>query len=360
VTGAEEHRVPSPRGPRLAFLATLAVASIGLIALFVALVIWPLWVEYRMEPARQVIPDRVSFGVLRTGAIAEASVRVFVRAVEPAGIRARVRAPWFVKVEDVHVGGPGEGTSRGTVFCDVYFRLDTERPGERAGILRVMLAGERGEIPIVASVAPRDPALPRVLAAETPFHHVATDDASIFDPLLDVVKSSKADVSYARRLPDDLSGFDVVLLAGEALLGTDDRGIAAIRRFVAGGGRLIVAANYFFRGTVERANAILKPHGIVIEDAEPDREVEAGTAADPLTEGVDKLSFFRPSPMKITDPSAAKILVPAPREAEGFVAVWRGKGEVVALGQSLWWQWVGAAPGNGRLIRNLFEGRKRE
>jgi hypothetical protein len=356
--------MPSSRRVRPVLLAVLAAASIALIALFAALVLWPLWVESRMPPARQVMPDRVPLGTVRAGAIVEASARVFVRAMDPAGIRATVRAPRFVKIDDVSVGGPQGGTSRGTVFCDVFFSVRTEQTGDRAGAISVMLAGERGEVPVVVTIAPQDPALPRVLVVETPFDRLSTDQGDSFEPLLDVVRSARADVSYARRLPEDLSGFDVLLLAGSELHGIDDRQVALVKRFIAGGGRLILAANYFFRGTVPKANAILEGHGIVIEDAEPDREVDAEKlAADPLTEGVKKLSFFRPSPMAITDPARARLLVGGPRSAwKGYIAVSRDKGEVIALGQSLWWDWIargGGGADNARLIRNLLEGKKR-
>jgi hypothetical protein len=355
--------MPLPRGARTLWVGVLAAASATLIALVVALVLWPLWLESRMPPARQVIPDRLSFGTVRAGAIVEASARVFVHAVDPSGVRARVRAPWFIKVEELFVGGPEAGTSRGTVFCDVFFRVSTSRPGEHASTIKVIVAGERGEIQVAVTVAPEDPALPRVLVAETPFDRVSTDEGSAFDPLLDVVRSSKADVSYARRLPEDLSGFDVLLLAGSELHGIQDHQIALVKRFVAGGGRLILAANYFFRGTVAKANAILEGYGIVIEDAEPDRQVETERiAADPLTEGVKGLSFFRPSPVKATDPGKAKVLVESLRgDGTGYVAVWRGEGEVVVLGQSLWWHWIGkegASGDNGRLLRNLLDGKK--
>src|SRR5262245_57176497 len=114
-----------PRGARLLWIGVLAAASLTLIALVVWLVLWPLWLESRMPPAKGVLPDHLPLGVVREGAVVEASARVFVHTTDPTGLRAKVRAPWFVKVEETHVGGPGEGTSRGTVFCDVYFSVKT-------------------------------------------------------------------------------------------------------------------------------------------------------------------------------------------------------------------------------------------
>jgi hypothetical protein len=77
--------------------------------------------------------------------------------------------------------------------------------------------------------------------------------------------------------------------------------------------------------------------------------------AHPLTEGVRVLSFHRPSPTTVTDRSRGKLLVTAPPyPGDGFVAVARaGDGEVVALGESLWWSWVNKAD-NALLLRNLL------
>ncbi len=80
-----------------------------------------------------------------------------------------------------------------------------------------------------------------------------------------------------------------------------------------------------------------------------------------MTHGVKKLYFHRPSPVAVTDAAKGKILVATPGDTgEGFVAVARaGQGEVIALGESLWWDWVskGKAKGsdNAAFMANLLQ-----
>jgi hypothetical protein len=145
-----------------------------------------------------------------------------------------------------------------------------------------------------------------------------------------------------------------------------DSDVVLLKRFVEGGGRLILAANYFFRGTVSKSNELLEPYGLRMQDTESPatRDIEiqgAQIRPDPLTEGVNALHFFRPSQVAVTDPNKARILVSVPdHPGEGIVAVARaGEGEVVALGQSLWWNWIatekGKASDNAALLANLLK-----
>jgi hypothetical protein len=82
---------------------------------------------------------------------------------------------------------------------------------------------------------------------------------------------------------------------------------------------------------------------------------------DPLTDGVKTLHFFRPSPVAVTDSHKGKILAHAAGDpGQGYVAVARAsQGEVVALGQSLWWQWIAKDHAKGSdnavLLANLLK-----
>src|SRR5262249_15730895 len=202
---------------------------------------------------------------------------------------------------------------------------DTSKPGDYSGTLKVFLGGQRGEIPVTVTVAPQEPGLPRVLIAETPFERFSTGDASLFHPLLELVKSLKIDVSYSQHLPEQLTGFDVVLLGPSELCSADRSKRAQLDEFVASGGPLIIVANAFFRPSVPKANEILESYGVEIEDKEPDREVDSELVIpDPLTRKVRKLVFFRPSPIRIIDESQASILVRVPSDVDrGYVAVSR-------------------------------------
>jgi hypothetical protein len=137
------------------------------------------------------------------------------------------------------------------------------------------------------------------------------------------------------------------------------------RRRPVRGPLLIVAANYFFRGTVAKANEIVEEYGLIIEDSEPRGAVEAPLIeADILTTGLTSFTFNRPSPVRVTDAKRAKIIVGSPVDRDmGFVAISRDKGEVVVLTQSLWWLWAGRDSkdtDNGHLLVNLLTGARRQ
>ena len=194
-----------------------------------------------------------------------------------------------------------------------------------------------------------------MLVTATPFDCYSTDDASLFDPLLNVVRAANVDVHYTHALPGDLSRFDVILLVEEELCAIDDQKVLQIEGFVNSGGRLIVCANAFFRPSVAKANQVIEKFGLQMEDKEPHRVVNVGTVAEhPMTAGVKKLSFFRPSPIKALDPVKATFLVPSPFDKErAYVCVARDKGEVIVLGQSLWWTWIKDSD-NARLLTNFL------
>jgi hypothetical protein len=125
---------------------------------------------------------------------------------------------------------------------------------------------------------------------------------------------------------------------------------------------LILAANRFFRGTVEAANKVLHQYGLSMADSEDHAAGEvlldtASLAAHDLMLAVTQLTFRRASPVSVTDPQVASLLArTAPGAKTGFVALAHcDRGEVVALGQSLWWSWVNAEQcDNARFVQNLL------
>jgi hypothetical protein len=85
-------------------------------------------------------------------------------------------------------------------------------------------------------------------------------------------------------------------------------------------------------------------------------------APEIIEAGIGSARFYRASPVEVTDAKRARVLVKAEGVGSpeaGFVAVANaGKGEVVVLGESLWWSWVTAeyAKGkdNAKLLRFLL------
>jgi hypothetical protein len=83
-------------------------------------------------------------------------------------------------------------------------------------------------------------------------------------------------------------------------------------------------------------------------------------AADPLTDHVQRVNFWRPARIAVTDAVQGKVLVPDQEGPGGFVAVSRapGRGELRVVAQSLWWNWLKADPAqvdNAQLTANLLQ-----
>lgn len=127
------------------------------------------------------------------------------------------------------------------------------------------------------------------------------------------------------------------------------------------GGRLIVVADAFFGGTAPKANELVERHGLRIDTNDAGNlMLTSKITPDLLTQGVSKLSFYRPARVWAADPKQARLLaVMAEDEAGGFIAVSRaaGRGNVVLLAQSLWWNWIrseGSEGDNARMLENLL------
>ncbi|MCW5551486.1 MAG: hypothetical protein KIS67_04890 [Verrucomicrobiae bacterium] len=317
-------------------------------------------------------PDRLDFGSVRMGATVEGSILVFTDAEESADLSCDVEPPPFLKVTSIR---RGTATDRSGItksdFC-INVAVSSEEMGEHAGTLAVAVGLQKTTIPVKVNVRTPDASATRILIVSTPFSSSSTGDATVFDPWLRLVESAKLNPDYLNVVRDqpvlrdlDLSDYGVVLLGEYGLLRLQDADIAKLKQFVNDGGRLLVCANSFFQGTVDRANQLLVPAGLRMTDSEPNdpKPIELTGSVilkDPLTKSVRRVKCFRPSPIAVTDKSKGRILVKAPQyPGEGFVAAGRhGKGQVVALGQSLWWNWLGDVKygdcDNWQLLLNLI------
>jgi len=123
-----------------------------------------------------------------------------------------------------------------------------------------------------------------------------------------------------------------------------------------------VFANAFYSGSAKQANRLCEPFGVRILDTERQggatfRTDADGIARHALTVGVDDLSVHRPSPVEIVDEKVAMELVRfAEPQTQAFVAraTTKSGGEVIAVGESLWWNTANKSPGFARLLRNLL------
>jgi hypothetical protein len=318
----------------------------------------------------QVQPNRIVFDKVHAGATAEASFLVFAAPSADGKAKFEVTAPPFVKVlrKDTDVSTAGGEFVRGTV----EFALDTTKVGELTGQIAVQLNATSVHVPVSASVKPQRAGLLRVLVVETPFQRFSTTDGGHFRQWTDLVAAAPWDVNYLLAHRDrpvlrdlNLSDFGAVLLGPEGVWGLKPADVKRVRAYAEDGGCVVVMANYFFRGTVAKANTLLARYGVVMADAEArDGSGEVTmerTAIDPrlVQAGIERVTFFRASPLTVTNPLLAKVLVKAAHVGQGddgFVATANaGNGKLIAVGQSLWWDWVSSRRdpygGNAMLLR---------
>src|SRR5262249_48317846 len=143
---------------------------------------------------------------------------------------------------------------------------------------------------------------------------------------------------------------DTLLLGQEGLFRLTSADVKRVRAFAEAGGRVVVAANCFYQGTVEQANRVLAGYGIELQDTEAEigpTKVSLGKDdLDPalVKAGVTTAHFFRASPVRLTASESGRVLAKAigvGNPGDGFAVMARaGKGEEIALGESLWWLWI--------------------
>src|SRR5262245_11788144 len=310
----------------------------------------------------------MTFGRVNVGAIAEGSTLVITDGKDVTGLSVKIEPPPFVRIDRIHIDQQDYGEQK-TVRCGFEIHLDTRKAGELKGDITIEFAGGKHAIPVTATVAAPQKGQTRVLIVESPFQMYSTGDANIFEPWLDLVKAADLDVHYWLAHADQpalrgntLENFDVVLLSEGGLFHLQDEDRKRLKRFVELGGRLIVGANSFMVGSVERANKIVGEFGLKLHDEEQTTGRDAivlgkdRLVADPLTKDIDKLYFHRASPISVTNAKKAKLLTLFDDNV-GVVAVARlDPGEVILLGESMWWLWInrqGVPSDNAKMLRLL-------
>lgn len=315
-------------------------------------------------------PNRIPLGTVYVGAMVEASVRIIFEGDVAPGVDVRTEDPDWVRTKRTATGTQAHGAFGLCTFCDVFLEFDTSRAGNFDGNVTVIAGDDAIELPITVAIREREQPLTRLLVVETPFHRQSTGDASMFDPWLKLVEEAALDAHYLdldqagpalRNV--ELSRFDVILFDAGALVKAGEEDLDRLSKFARSGGRVLLTADHFFRGSVPKANALVTPFGLTMHDRELYAEVQinqGGIVADPFTREVRKLRFFRPSSVSRLDGADARILVEVPDDSEqGYIAAAPAdQGEVIILGSSLWWNWIADDPkkgsSNGTLLRNLL------
>jgi hypothetical protein len=302
-------------------------------------------------------PDRLHLGTVYVGATVEASFLLH-EAGNIRDIPFDALAPKFVKVLNKSKEIRQFGRIDPAIVGSVEIGIDTTTAGEFRGVLTVTLGQTTAQVPVSATVKARGPGLSPILIASTPFDRWSAEDGTMFEAWTDLVKDSPFDVSYllvhrGKPVLRDLvlEKFDCVFLTAEALVSATPTDVQRAREYAEKGGRVIVAADHFFMGSVKGANAVLNGYGLQMRDEEASgmgqNDVTLGRGdfdPRPLKEGVRSVHFFRASPIARTDAKKARLVVRATgvgQSEDGFVVKAQvGKGQVIAIGQSLWWRWV--------------------
>ena len=296
-------------------------------------------------------------------------VNLFIRAQAASAKsrwKIRVEAPPFVRVDDSKV----DFDSVQGVMVAIRAHLDTDQPGNWEGNLHVSLRNRSGttnaiDLPVRVNVL-RHPVekVRKVLVTETPYGMYSTDDGTRFLPLAQVTEhlaERGVQVDFREELPEVLTGYDLILLAGSPLVRTPAAKIQQFRERIALGAHVVLAADAFFVGTSQTATELMKSYGLQMENDDAGSAVtNVVVATDPLTDCVRRVNFWRPARITVTDAAQGKVLVQDQAGLGGFVAVSRapGRGELRVVAQSLWWNWLKEDPAqvdNVQLMENLLQ-----
>lgn len=155
----------------------------------------------------------------------------------------------------------------------------------------------------------------------------------------------------------ELRGYQTVVLHGDGALGMSGIQRRIYQDYIASGGRLVVLANKFVSDSISASNELTRDYGIELEDNELDVVICGSDCIRDcsVTDGVQKLYWFRPSPVVVRGP--ARVLVAFPGLSEkGVLGSGGTQGNVFVAGHSLLSSFVciGWPFDNGRLLANLL------
>jgi hypothetical protein len=279
--------------------------------------------------------------------------------VDLSALKPEIQLPAFVHLEKIDPQQRKDWYDNRPFFV-LYLTIDTSRPADYSGRVQLRFADREASLPIRLTVTNSQPGTARVLIVETPYSSDTTEHGSDLDAATKVLTSLSTRVDCVHELPNQLEVYDTILLAAGPLAILKDEEASRLRAFVTNGGRLVIACDAFFGGTVPNANRIVADFGLQVVNRDYAQTVTiTNIVPDGFTSGVRRLDFWRPALIRVTDPAQARILALAPSLDGGFVADARlgDRGHVFLLAQSLWWYRLdtGKAPSdNARLLHNLL------
>jgi hypothetical protein len=284
------------------------------------------------------------------------SFRRPLQVVNLTELKPHVSVPSFLKIAALR---PEQNTNwyEGNPFVSADLLADTSRTGIFAGEITAVMNRRRATLPIRFSVK-SNPDIPRALII-SPFQGTSTAEGAQFEPLVKLLSIVPERIDYLAELPENLRPYKLVLLADAPLAHLSTQQVTNLQQALSNGSRIVIACNYFFRGTVSSANLLTANYGLNILDTErPGEEICTNIISDPLTTNITILRLHRASPIELS--GGAQPLVVAPNSTNSYAAVARlpGGGELAVLTQSLWWYWPHQFPTNNQnaiFLRNLLQ-----
>ncbi len=230
--------------------------------------------------------DRLDFGELHVGAIAEAELNIRFTGRTDPGLSLKIEVPDFVTVKRRRLGRRGEDRS-GEVSCSVTLVVDTKSAGRRTGHVKARLGDQEISVPVVASIAAPEAGRPKVLVISSGFGSYS-DRSDYYRPWFDLVREAKLDVSYMESpnipigtgppvagesvspLPDELARYDMILVADGGIVDPNVNTSLALMQFATSGKRVILTASPALGDSVLHANRILDSLGMHMVDQDVD------------------------------------------------------------------------------------------
>lgn len=262
------------------------------------------------------------------------------------------------------------------------FRIGTDRPGQYLTSVAFLCDTGVGRCQVSLHIREGRPALGDLALCDSPFDCCTDDDA--LNSLVRILGALPLRAHYLNSVRElsDLQPRTIVLHQS-GLLWCKPDGVDLLQRLAGAGTNILVLADEFYRGTTGGANRVLAPFGLRMKQDGSDQPgltqeervrrildwqarydrapFDAGPehlVVHPLTQGVNRLHWFRPCPVVCTK-GAARPLIRNPADAEeSFAAVAEPGGYVAAVGKSLWGALssIGWPYDNDRFLANLLVG----
>jgi hypothetical protein len=195
----------------------------------------------------------------------------------------------------------------------------------------------------------------KILFLTSPF--VSENSNNVRENFGHLVRNLQVDANSTLSLPENRLEYQTIVLNGEGLIKKPREGDGWFHDFVSRGGNIILLANRFFRGTVERANELLVRYGVSMSDSEEDFVICGASEIlkSPVTSDIRNLFWFRPSPICVSD-KARLLAVNPKRQSEGYLANCGPSANIFILGVSglnnilcVGWPYE-----NGKLFANML------